>query len=99
ARDALRAREAVQRPAPRRDDGDRRRARRPGPTKAEEDSLTMSAQPPSPSPAPAAPKTNHIGLPKADYEGAKSTLCLGCGHDVITNQIINALYEMGQIGR
>ena len=51
----------------------------------------MSAQPP----APAAPKTNHIGLPKADYEGAKSTLCLGCGHDVITKQIINAFYEMG----
>src|SRR5258706_2952666 len=45
--------------------------------------------------APAAPKTNRIGLPKADYEGGKSTLCLGCGHDVITKQIINAFYEMG----
>ena len=29
--------------------------------------------------APAAPKTNRIGLAKADYEGSKSTLCLGCG--------------------
>jgi len=38
---------------------------------------------------------NRIGLPKADYEGGKSTLCLGCGHDVITKQIINAFYEMG----
>jgi 2-oxoglutarate/2-oxoacid ferredoxin oxidoreductase subunit beta len=46
-------------------------------------------------PTPAAPKTNRIGLPKADYEGGKSTLCLGCGHDVITKQIINAFYEMG----
>ena len=35
------------------------------------------------------------GLPKADYEGAKSTLCLGCGHDVITKQIVNAFYAMG----
>ena len=44
---------------------------------------------------PAAPKTNHIGLAKADYEGAKSTLCLGCGHDVITKQIVTAFWEMG----
>src|SRR5512135_3862977 len=44
---------------------------------------------------PAAPKVNRIGLPKADYEGGKSTLCLGCGHDVITKQIINAFYAMG----
>jgi 2-oxoglutarate ferredoxin oxidoreductase subunit beta len=51
----------------------------------------MSAQPP----APAALKTNRLGLPKAGYEGMKSTLCLGCGHDVITKQIINAFYEMG----
>jgi len=44
---------------------------------------------------PAAPKTNHIGLAKADYEGAKSTLCLGCGHDVITKQVVTAFWEMG----
>ncbi len=49
----------------------------------------------SANPAPAAPKTNRVGLPKSAYEGGKSTLCLGCGHDVITKQIINALYEMG----
>ena len=30
---------------------------------------------------PAAPKTNRLGLAKADYEGGKSTLCLGCGHN------------------
>ncbi len=57
----------------------------------------MSATPATanPTPTPPAPKTNRIGLPKADYEGGKSTLCLGCGHDVITKQIINAFYEMG----
>jgi 2-oxoglutarate ferredoxin oxidoreductase subunit beta len=47
------------------------------------------------SPAPAPPKTNRLGLPKAEYEGSKSTLCLGCGHDVITKQIINAFFAMG----
>jgi len=51
----------------------------------------MSASPSVPAP----PKTNRLGLPKADYEGLKSTLCLGCGHDVITKQIINAFYQMG----
>ncbi len=49
----------------------------------------MSAAP------PAAPKVNRLGLPKADYEGGKSTLCLGCGHDVITKQIVTAFWEMG----
>jgi len=55
----------------------------------------MSIETP-PAPAPAAgPKLNHIGLPIVDYQGAKSTLCAGCGHDVITNTIISALWEMG----
>ena len=40
-------------------------------------------------------KTNHIGLEKSDYAGAKSTLCLGCGHDQITRHIITATYESG----
>ena len=40
-------------------------------------------------------KTNHIGLSVADYKGGKSTLCKGCGHDVITNTIISAFFEMG----
>ncbi len=40
-------------------------------------------------------KTNHIGLTVKEYRGAKSTLCKGCGHDVITNTIISAFYEMG----
>jgi len=37
---------------------------------------------------------NAIGLSKNDYRGAPSTLCLGCGHNSISNQIISAMYEM-----
>ncbi len=52
--------------------------------------------PSTPAPAPAAgPKVNRLGLPVAEYQGAKSTLCAGCGHDVITNTVISALWEMG----
>jgi 2-oxoglutarate ferredoxin oxidoreductase subunit beta len=40
-------------------------------------------------------KTNSIGLEKKDYLGGKSTLCVGCGHDSVTNQLINALYQSG----
>ena len=38
---------------------------------------------------------NIIGLEKADYKGADSTLCNGCGHDSISAQIITACYELG----
>ena len=41
-----------------------------------------------------APKENRVGLKAADYGGGKSTLCAGCGHDAISNQIIRAFYEM-----
>ena len=40
-------------------------------------------------------QTNSIGLTRNDYKGAKSTLCPGCGHDSISNQIISASYELG----
>ena len=40
------------------------------------------------------PKENRIGLKALDYQGGKSTLCAGCGHDAISNQIIRAFYEM-----
>lgn len=40
------------------------------------------------------PKENRIGLKALDYGGGKSTLCAGCGHDAISNQIIRAFYEM-----
>ena len=42
-----------------------------------------------------APKVNHIGLPILDYRGGKSTLCAGCGHNAISERIVDALYEMG----
>ena len=37
---------------------------------------------------------NSAGLSKNDYRGAPSTLCQGCGHNSISNQIVAALYEM-----
>jgi 2-oxoglutarate ferredoxin oxidoreductase subunit beta len=40
------------------------------------------------------PKENRLGLKAADYGGGKSTLCAGCGHDAVSNQIIRAFYEM-----
>jgi 2-oxoglutarate ferredoxin oxidoreductase subunit beta len=42
-----------------------------------------------------APKVNHIGLPIIEYRGGKSTLCAGCGHNAISERIIDAMYEMG----
>jgi 2-oxoglutarate ferredoxin oxidoreductase subunit beta len=37
---------------------------------------------------------NLAGLAKNDYRGNPSTLCQGCGHNSISNQIISALYEL-----
>ncbi len=43
----------------------------------------------------AAPKLNRLDLPIAEYKGAESTLCAGCGHDGITSQIVKAFFEYG----
>src|SRR5438876_2180115 len=43
---------------------------------------------------PEPPKENKLGLKALDYGGGKSTLCAGCGHDAVSNQIIRAFYEM-----
>jgi 2-oxoglutarate ferredoxin oxidoreductase subunit beta len=43
----------------------------------------------------AEPKTNRIGLTVIDYKGGKTTLCAGCGHNAISERIIEAMYEMG----
>src|SRR5271170_172087 len=40
-------------------------------------------------------KTNRIGLQVLDYRGGKTTLCAGCGHNSISERIIDAFYEMG----
>jgi 2-oxoglutarate ferredoxin oxidoreductase subunit beta len=37
---------------------------------------------------------NRAGLAKNDYKGLPSTLCAGCGHNSIANQIIAACYEL-----
>ena len=52
----------------------------------------MSATPTTPAPTP---KTNYIGLSVVDYRGGKTTLCAGCGHNAISERIIDAMYEMG----
>ncbi|HEY6866606.1 MAG TPA: 2-oxoacid:ferredoxin oxidoreductase subunit beta, partial [Candidatus Eisenbacteria bacterium] len=36
---------------------------------------------------------NRVGLSRADYDGAKTTLCPGCGHNAITAGIIQAAFE------
>lgn len=40
-------------------------------------------------------RTNTIGLERTDYKGRPSTLCPGCGHDSISNQIISMAFELG----
>ncbi len=40
-------------------------------------------------------KTNALGYTREEYKGRKSTLCPGCGHDSISNQIISMAFEMG----
>ncbi|HVN52811.1 MAG TPA: 2-oxoacid:ferredoxin oxidoreductase subunit beta [Anaerolineaceae bacterium] len=40
---------------------------------------------------------NLVGLARADYKGAASTLCQGCGHNSIANQIITACYELNLV--
>lgn len=41
------------------------------------------------------PKVNRLGLPKKDYEGADSTMCKGCGHDRISEAVVQAAYDLG----
>src|SRR3989475_1972533 len=41
------------------------------------------------------PKTNRIGLAVLDYKGGRTTLCAGCGHNAISERIIDAMLEMG----
>lgn len=36
---------------------------------------------------------NVLGLERTDYKGSQSTLCPGCGHDSISNQIISVAYD------
>ncbi len=40
-------------------------------------------------------KLNRIGLEVLNYRGARSTLCAGCGHNSITERLIECFFEMG----
>jgi 2-oxoglutarate ferredoxin oxidoreductase subunit beta len=40
-------------------------------------------------------KLNRIGLESQPYRGGKTTLCAGCGHNAISERIIDAFFEMG----
>jgi 2-oxoglutarate/2-oxoacid ferredoxin oxidoreductase subunit beta len=40
-------------------------------------------------------KSNRIGLEMQPYRGGKTTLCAGCGHNAISERIIDAFFEMG----
>jgi len=56
----------------------------------------MSTNPVVPTPiVPKPVKTNRIGLQVLDYRGGKTTLCAGCGHNAISERILEAFYDMG----
>jgi 2-oxoglutarate ferredoxin oxidoreductase subunit beta len=40
-------------------------------------------------------KVNHIGLEVVQYKGSRTTLCAGCGHNSISERIIEAFYDLG----
>lgn len=42
-------------------------------------------------------RVNEVGLRKEDYRGASSTLCKGCGHESIANQVVAVMYEINVI--
>ncbi len=43
---------------------------------------------------PARAGANLLGLERADYKGLATTLCQGCGHNSIANQVVTACFEM-----
>lgn len=49
--------------------------------------MTTAAAPPK--------RTNILGLEILPYRGSKTTLCAGCGHNAITERLIEACWEMG----
>jgi 2-oxoglutarate ferredoxin oxidoreductase subunit beta len=40
-------------------------------------------------------KVNRLGLELVPYRGSKTTLCAGCGHNAISERLIDAFFEMG----
>jgi 2-oxoglutarate ferredoxin oxidoreductase subunit beta len=52
--------------------------------------MTTTAMPPAPP-----RRTNRLGLEITVYRGGKTTLCAGCGHNSISERIIDAFFELG----
>src|SRR5215467_5768988 len=50
-----------------------------------------TTSPTSPTPR----KVNRIGLEVLKYKGSKTTLCAGCGHNAVSERIVECFYEMG----
>jgi 2-oxoglutarate/2-oxoacid ferredoxin oxidoreductase subunit beta len=40
-------------------------------------------------------KVNRLGLEVLSYKGGKTTLCAGCGHNSISERIVECFYELG----
>ncbi len=40
-------------------------------------------------------KVNRLGLEVLPYKGSKTTLCAGCGHNSISERIVECFYELG----
>src|SRR5690348_16652509 len=40
-------------------------------------------------------KVNRIGSEVLSYKGTKTTLCAGCGHNAISERVVECFYEMG----
>src|ERR1700761_1156696 len=45
--------------------------------------------------SPPPKKTNRLGLEVLNYKGGKTTLCAGCGHNAISERIVECFYELG----
>ena len=54
-----------------------------------------TATPPTPAAPAPGKKVNRINLEVATYRGGKTTLCAGCGHNAISERIVEAYFEMG----
>ncbi len=44
---------------------------------------------------PAPKKVNRIGLEVIQYKGSKTTLCAGCGHNSVSERIVECFYDLG----
>jgi len=45
--------------------------------------------------APPPRKVNRLGLEVLPYKGSKTTLCAGCGHNAVSERIVECFYELG----